>query len=396
MRRIIIVLMAVFLIMGGRALGEASAESVFQIREINRYGNLVLDYPADEFLALGFSFGDVITATIGEIRVDMPVCAYYTDVDEAETLCHLDLYDDGTDNSVSLSIKNGSFVSVMGLAQREEIEEEPGYRWAFQEDYGIQTPVIISMKEKGGYLEEYRLRQMERSNDRADYPGLTDEQFANFRQVRTTGMAPDTLYRSSSPINPVMNRNREADEALERAGIQTIINLADAARNVKEYDHYRETHYARRNIFAREMPVQYDSELFMKYMAEAARFMIDHDGPYLIHCKAGRDRTGMVVAILECLMGATADEVIADYMESYVNIYGLKPGDGKYELIARSNIQTTLAQVFGIEDMTAPDAELMKCAARYLRHCGLTTPELLALTDRLAGRKTDQEKAATS
>ena len=299
MRKMAVALMAILWILRALALAEAPVEQTFHIREINRYGNLVLDISADEFMARGFNFGDVITATIGGLSVDLPVCAYYTDVDEAETICHLDLYDDSADNTVSLSVKNGSFVSIMGIAEREEIEEAPGYRWAFREDYSLDTPVGISMKEKGGYLEEFELRQLFRSNDRADYPDLTDEQYANFREVRTTGMASGTLYRSSSPINPAMNRNHEADAALERAGIQTIINLADAARDVKGFDHYRETHYARKNIFAREMPVQYDSELFGKYMAEAARFIIHHDGPYLIHCKAGRDRTGMAVAILE-------------------------------------------------------------------------------------------------
>ena len=39
-------------------------------------------------------------------------------------------------------------------------------------------------------------------NNREDYPELTDEQFANFRNIATTGMGAGILYRSSSPINP--------------------------------------------------------------------------------------------------------------------------------------------------------------------------------------------------
>ena len=48
--------------------------------------------------------------------------------------------------------------------------------------------------------------------------------------------------------------------------------------------------------------------------AEGLRFFIANDGPYLIHCNEGQDRTGFSVAILECLMGASEEEVVADYM----------------------------------------------------------------------------------
>ena len=45
--------------------------------------------------------------------------------------------------------------------------------------------------------------------------------------------------------------------------------------------------------------------------------MIAHNGPYLIHCNAGTDRTGFVAAIMEGLLGATIDEILYDYLLSY-------------------------------------------------------------------------------
>lgn len=43
---------------------------------------------------------------------------------------------------------------------------------------------------------------------------------------------------------------------------------------------------------------------------------IADDGPALVHCAAGKDRTGVVVALALLLAGVTRDEVVADYVRS--------------------------------------------------------------------------------
>jgi len=55
--------------------------------------------------------------------------------------------------------------------------------------------------------------------------------------------------------------------------------------------------------------------------------LIAHNGPYLIHCNAGTDRTGFVAAIIEGLLGASIDEILYDYLFSY----GKKFADDKTE-----------------------------------------------------------------
>lgn len=54
------------------------------------------------------------------------------------------------------------------------------------------------------------------------YPDLSDEQFANFRAITTTGIGAGKLYRSSSPVNPETNRNLIADRAVS-AGITKLV-----------------------------------------------------------------------------------------------------------------------------------------------------------------------------
>ena len=47
--------------------------------------------------------------------------------------------------------------------------------------------------------------------------------------------------------------------------------------------------------------------------AAIAAAVADSDGPTLVHCTAGKDRTGMVVAVLLSAVGAPREAVIADY-----------------------------------------------------------------------------------
>ena len=49
---------------------------------------------------------------------------------------------------------------------------------------------------------------------------------------------------------------------------------------------------------------------FRHYFATLA----ERDGPSLVHCFAGKDRTGLVVALLHWLAGVHVDDVMADYL----------------------------------------------------------------------------------
>ena len=90
---------------------------------------------------------------------------------------------------------------------------------------------------------------------------------------------------------------------------------------------------------------------------------------YYVHCTEGKDRAGFVSALLECFMGASYDEVVADYMVTYKNYYGVEPGTDKYEAIAASNIIKSLEKAFGVEDLKT--ADLKAEAEEYIKEIGL-------------------------
>ena len=121
----------------------------------------------------------------------------------------------------------------------------------------------------------------------------------------------------------------------------------------------------------------FNADDFRASLAEGFRFLATHETPCLIHCTEGKDRTGFAVAVLECLMGASAEEVTADYMVTYANYYGVQPGTEQYDAIVRSNIAKSLATSFDIESIY--DADLAAEADAFLLEIGMTREEIDAL-----------------
>ncbi|MGX8706828.1 MAG: hypothetical protein ACSW8J_09640, partial [bacterium] len=72
---------------------------------------------------------------------------------------------------------------------------------------------------------------------------------------------------------------------------------------------------------------------------------------------------------------------VADYMVSYYNYFGIEPGTADYETIADSNIRKSLANAFGIDDLSA--ADLADCAEVFLLEIGMTDEEIDALKTQL-------------
>ena len=169
-------------------------------------GNVKLFLGREEIEGAGYSFGDMLTVRIGDQTIDLPYGSSYSDVDSGcpALICR------DQDDRARLTVNMGSFVAEYLQGVRDEEKGE----WSFPKETTWPLTVTISMKEKGGYYDEYLLHRLSYTNERNDYPNLTDEEFGNFREITTTGMGKGILYRCSSPIDSKIGRNLYVDQAL--------------------------------------------------------------------------------------------------------------------------------------------------------------------------------------
>ena len=334
-------------------------------------GNLYLFYPVDTFLTK-FEHGDIVTLAIdGYDTVDIPIAEYSNDVPIAGFLISAIAGND----YLTLSVHNGRFAEIFGITP----DKAP-------------INVTISMKEKGGFLFGLEMVQVQNMYYYTEnYPDLSIEEFANFREVRTTGMGEKKLYRSSSPVDPGLGRNYYVDSLAEEAGIATFINLADSENSARSFRSFETSYYAKQNVIFLALPVEFFSKPFQEGLVKGYRFMIEHEGPYLAHCTYGMDRTGFTIAVLEALMGATSEELAEDYAKTFSNYYNVIDGrqvalNEKQVDFFKNVVLRNLKAIFHAEGIEVPDvrnADWAPATEQYLEKIGLTPQEISDLKDRL-------------
>ncbi|WP_369819228.1 SH3 domain-containing protein [Thermoanaerobacter sp. YS13] len=122
------------------------------------------------------------------------------------------------------------------------------------------------------------------------------------------------------------------------------------------------------------MGLDVTSDDFKVKLVKGLEFMAENKGPYLIHCTEGKDRTGIVAALLEALMGASKDEIVDDYMQSFTDFYGVQKGTEKYNLIAQQNILKILKIIAKADNLDKVD--LAASAYNYLISAGMTPEQI--------------------
>lgn len=345
-----------------------------RIEDIGSAGNVTLMLTAKDIEAT-FAYGDILSVSFLGTELELPLGTSYSDVDTGKPLVRVNQAKGG----VVLAINMGDFATSYGIAKK--LDDGGTVTWVPAEGVSDPVDVTLTLHEAGGYYEEYVMRHLAYTDERDDYPDLTDDEFANFREVQTTGIRDGVLYRSASPVDPSRNRNSYADAALRRVGVASILNLADAEADLVAFPGYGDSYYATATHLAVPMGLDFQSPDFAQKLAQAMSFIANNPGPYDVHCLEGKDRTGYVVALLECLMGGSLDEVVGDYMVSFQNYFGVEPDERRYEVIANGNIVASLKKTFGTDDLGSID--LSKAAADYFASIGVSEDELAAVRRRL-------------
>ena len=125
-------------------------------------------------------------------------------------------------------------------------------------------------------------------------------------------------------------------------------------------------------------------------MLAAVRLLTEPDaGPALVHCAAGKDRTGVFCALVSDAVGVTRDAVVEDYSMSNDRLLRvLQRGVGaEYDIdpaeieLYRCPPEVMEALMGGLEE----DGDADGAGAGWLRRHGMTEPELVTLRARLTG-----------
>lgn len=245
----------------------------------------------------------------------------------------------------------------------------------------LAAPLTAESSSYGKEL--YRSFSRKLGRNRTDYPALSDAEFANFRMVSTSGIGAGRLYRSSSPVSTWGNRNVIADNLAKNAGVRTFINLADNDSSVKEQEGYTGSYYSTQKIIALGLGMKYQSRAFRESLARGVKLMARSEPPYLIHCSLGKDRAGFVCALIECLAGASLQEVVSDYLLSFRNYFGVLPGTRAYDFVVENEITAFLARDFHVKSEELGRINLADAAERYFLGIGVSAAEIEALREKL-------------
>jgi hypothetical protein len=166
------------------------------------------------------------------------------------------------------------------------------------------------------------LKEGERSMNKTD--SIQDKaRTVNFREIRSGSIAPNMLYRSSHPIQ---DNTQDPVIALLAAKyrIAAVINLSDTNAELKTKSFFAPWYnrlFKNGRVIALGMSFDFTSDSYNIKLKRALQFIIKTEGPWLIHCYAGVDRTGFFSMVLEALMGATIKEIADDYLMSFDSIF---------------------------------------------------------------------------
>ena len=359
---------------------EISTTIIEDTLDLFYYGCMNLNFKADSFLTI-FEIGDIVTLMVdGYDTLDVPVVGYRGDVSVGEYL---------------LSVGDGS-----GYVSFEVLNGDPAEAIGIGRDVKFPINVSVKIKEKGGYTKYLEMRQhLTMSYYLEAYPTLSIEEFANFRKVNTTGMGEGVLYRSSSPIDPSLGRNLYADSLAKVAGVATFVDFAETMDYAMTYRDFADSYYATQNAIFLGVPPAFVNKVFKDGLVKGYRFMIEHEGPYLLHCTYGMDRTGFSIAVLEALMGATADEIKTDYAKTFINYCSVVDNmqvaltqdqvDLLKDIIAM-NMRNSYHTV-GVDISDFDNADLAAATEKYLVALGMEQAEVDALKNRLKSVQTNNE-----
>lgn len=332
------------------------------------FGGVYIHCTIDDFNAQGFAFGDSVNVAFsnGYVLEDLPYYNGYYTVIGSPLLVAYPGYP-----FVKACINNGDDLwTLAGLTEDDR--------------------ATITLAEQGKYRDIQEARDIHFTDERSDYG--SDAVFANFRAVQAGDIREGVLYRSASPCDDQHNRATYADALIRGSGVNFILDLCDNDEKIENFLADPDfaspcflSLYESGSVAPIALNANYGARDFREKLAGGLTAMAEAEGPYLVHCTEGKDRTGFVCLLLEALCGASYEEIVRDYMITYDNYYGIneQTDKAKYDIIVESVLDPMLQILAGDETADVRTADLSESAEAYLRSGGMEQNRIDMLKSRL-------------
>ena len=341
------------------------------------FGGVYIQISIDDFNKLGFAYGDSVNVEFdnGTSLMDIPYYnGYYVEAGQPLLIAYpgydyikatvnygQDIWDE-----FNLKLDNSEKIS---LWQNNNLEEH--------------NTATITLNEKGKYLDIQNASDIHYFDEREKYE--TDEIFANFRAVNMANLKENIVYRSASPCDNQHNRAPYVDNLMKQAGVKTILDLADNYNKIEKYiakqdfnSPYFLSLYEAGTVIPISLNMNYFSDDFKLKIIDGFKAMSENEGPYLIHCTEGKDRTGFVLMLIEALAGASYEEIKDDYMLTYDNYYKINENSDpeKYYVILHRNLDVMIKTIINDDNIDFKNCDLSKYAQDYLLSNSMSIEEL--------------------
>ena len=208
----------------------------------------------------------------------------------------------------------------------------------------------------------------------------TNEKDRDFIKDLGLGLVVDLRHKPERKRQP--NRYPSADDVLT----YTMIEPDEAPEYAPHEMFLKEelkTADDARNYMIRSYSARPETPAFVEVFSRTLRQMAETGDPVVIHCAAGKDRTGTLVAIIQKLLGMSDADIMEDYMLTMKAVdveFFLEPAS-KFmtERFGRPISPDSLRPMFGVEPAFLNAAlETMDNMERYIENNLKIGPDLQA------------------
>ncbi len=340
------------------------------------FGGVYIEITIDDFNGLGFRYGDSVRVEFsnGFLLEDLPYYnGYYVDAGEALLIAYpgYDYIKAAINYGEDLWERAGllNLMAVKTLWLSAQLDES--------------STGTVTLRQAGKYRDIQDARDIHYSDERSKYD--SDVIFANFRPMNLGRLKEDFFFRSASPCDNQHKRAPYVDALMQENGINAILNLSDNEKKIEGYlakedfsSPYFLSLYQKENVVPIALSMNYLSDEFAQKIANGLIALAQKEGPYLVHCTEGKDRTGFVCMLIEALAGAGYQQIADDYMETYDNYYKITQAKdpARYQTILEKNLEAMLQFVINDPQVDFKNADLTVYARRYLNHGGMSDQQI--------------------